>query len=299
MTYIKEIKKEASKASKVLTKVLRAKEIDAKFCKFSSEPAEIPDKIWAPSSAMSKFPMEQALGDWAEELVAKAINQNESYKAIAFGDNDKTLSQEDGFAALYRSWKTRELIFGKRSDLLLFKSEVETPKEAVSLSGESSEILCSGCDAALEVRSSRTSARQFIKHRKSQKEKGKRPAKMEPSYTVKAEDLAKVYRWIARNEKPVIYIQVFFDSIYALNFIEVFRFINSKGEKLRLDNPDRSGKFTIMIPISIGRKIGTVTTPSNFESVHTMHDDGRHDLYVKLLDGDAVIDLGELLAVIE
>lgn len=120
---------------------------------------------------------------------------------------------------------------------------------------------------------------------------------MEPSYTVKVEDLSKVHRWIARNDRPLIYVQVFFDSVYALNFIEVFRFIIKQGKKLKLENPARSGKFTIMIPLSLGRCIGTVMPP-NFEIVHTVHENGRHDIYAKPVGGDVIIDLKELLTVI-
>ncbi len=287
------LQKEVLKAREILL----AKGVDKRFCRFGPKGEPVPERIWAPAQAMSKFQMEQALGDWAEERVATAINRSTDCKAIAFGDNDKTLSQEESFAALYRAGKVRELEFGKRSDLLLFKRTTETPKEATVLSGEEAEVLCRSCEAALEVRSSRTSAHRYIDYCKKQKELGKRPARMEPSYTVKVEDLSKVYRWMARNKKPLIYVQVFFDSIYALNFTEVFRFINSKGEKLTLENPSRSGKFTIMIPLSLGRQIGTVTPP-DFEVVHTMHDNGRHDIYARPLGGDAVIDLKELLAVI-
>lgn len=290
MTYINQIKKEASKARKVLLK----KNVDERFCRFSSTPEVVPDRIWAPSQAMTKFQMEQALGDWAEDRVAEAINQNPGFTAVAFGDNDKTLSQDKTFGDIYRAGKVREFEFGKRSDILLFEKEANPQNDATGLTGEEAEELCAACVAALEVRSSRTSAEVFIKYCKKQKEAGKRPARMEPSFTVKVEDLAKVFRWIARNEKPVIYIQVFFDKVYALNFIEVFRFIDTKGSKLRLENPNRSGKFTIMIPISLGRCIGSVIPP-NFEIVHTVHDNGRHDIFGKPSEGKVSIDLEALL----
>lgn len=298
MSSIDDIKAEALKASEVLLakRIGKAQDkIPQHLCQFSPDPAEIPNKIWAPSQAVSKFQMEQALGDWAEERVTEAINKSESYKAIAFGDNDKTLSQDESFSEKYRSAKTREYIFGKRSDLLLFKSESNPPAIAYNLTGEESELLCTTCEAAIEVRSSRTSAQVFIENCEKMKNSGKRPARMEPSYTVKIEDLSKVYRWISRNQKPIIYTQVFFDSIYALNFIEVFRYINSKGDKLKIENPERSGKFTIMIPVSVGKQIGIVTPP-DFEAVHTLHDNGRHDVYAKPVRGNAEIDLGALLS---
>lgn len=292
MKYITEIANEAEKAKGILL----AKKVESRFCQFSAAAEELPKKIWAPSQAMTKFQMEQALGDWAEALVARAINRSKDHKAIAFGDNDKILSQATGFAEIYRAGKIREFQFGKRSDLLLFPAKAITPEEATSLNGEEAEKLCSSCIAALEVRSSRTSAHRFIEYRKKQRDLGKKPEKMEPSFTVKAEDLGKVYRWIARNKKPLLYLQVFFDSVFALNFIEVFRFINQKGNKLKLENPQRSGKFTIMIPISFGRQVGEVIAPSCFEPVHEQHEDGRHDIYAKPRNGDAIIKIENLIS---
>lgn len=289
--YLTAIRGEALKARDVLL----AKDIKEHYCLFGPEPAPTPSRLWVPSQAMSKFQQEQALGDWAELHVATAINRSEAYKAVAFGDNDKTLAQDDNFADLYRAAKLRELKFGKRSDLLLFKKSTTAPDEATSLSGEDAETLCSNCEAALEVRSSRTSAKLFIEHCKKQVELGKKPSKMEPSFTVKIEDLGKVYRWIARNGKPLIYLQVFFDTIYALNFIEVFRFINNRGTKLKLEDPARSDKPTIMIPLSCGRLVGVVTLP-DFVAVHTVHDNGRHDIFAKPVGGGAEINLKALLA---
>ena len=184
MAYIDQIQNEATRAREILL----AKQVDERFCRFSPNPEAIPERIWAPNQAMTKFQMEQALGDWAEDRVAKAINRNGIYKAIAFGDNDKTLSQHEDFADLYRAGKARELQFGKRSDLLLFKGAIDTPPDATALSGEGAETLCSLCEAALEVRSSRTSAQQFIAYCQLQKTLGKKPARMEPSYTVKVEE---------------------------------------------------------------------------------------------------------------
>lgn len=285
------IREEALKARDVLL----TKDVKEHYCLFGREPAPTPSRLWVPSQAMSKFPQEQALGDWAESHVAAAINRSKTYKAVAFGDNDKTLAQDVNFAGLYRAAKLRELKFGKRSDLLLFRESMKPPIEATSLSGEEAETLCSTCDAALEVRSSRTSANLFIEHCKRQVELGKKPSKMEPSFTVKIEDLSKVYRWIARNGKPLLYLQVFFDTVYALNFIEVFRFINTRGTKLKLEDPARSDKPTIMIPLSCGQLVGTVTLP-DFVAVHTVHDNGRHDIYAKPVGGGVEIDLKALLA---
>lgn len=293
MSYVKEFEAVADEVRKLLS----AKKVPDRLLNFSPDPDEIPERIWAPSQAMTKFPMEQALGDWAENVVRAAIDTSPNYKAIPFGDNDKTLSEDQTFSELYRTGKRREYAFGKRSDLLLFSSAAETPDDASLLNGEEAEALCRECLAAIEVRSSRTSSDKFIEYNLKQKEAGKRPARMEPSFTVKTEDLSKVYRWIARNNKPVVYVQVFFDNIFALNFIDAFRFIVEKGSRVRLENPGRSGKATIFIPISRGRNIGSITIPT-FEIVHNAYENGRHDIFGKPIDGKAIVKMEELLAVL-
>ena len=133
--------------------------------------------------------MEQALGNWAEDLVRGAIAAADlTVRAIAFGDNDKAMAQDADFADLYRAGKARELHYGKRSDLLLFDQNDAVPDDASTLDGDEAERLCRSCLAALEIRSSRTSAQRFIAHNERQKAAGKKPARMEPSITVKIED---------------------------------------------------------------------------------------------------------------
>lgn len=294
MSYANDIAAEAKKARLVLL----GKGIDARYCNFTADAEVAGERIWAPAQAVTKFQMEQALGDWAENTVREAINAADSkFRAIPFGDNDKTLSEDENFADRYRAGKLREMEFGKRADLLLFEAATNPPVDASILGGNEAEILAKRCLAALEVRSSRTSADRFIAYQKVQAAAGKRPSKMEPSFTIKVEDLAKVYRWIARNNRPLIYIQVFFDKIHALNFIDAFRFINSYGAKLKLEDPARSGKKTMMMPISCGYSIGRVTPP-NFDAVHTEHQNGRHDIYARPIGGGANIDIAALLKAI-
>lgn len=290
MTYIEDFKKEASAARDIL---LPIQGVEERFCVFSAEPGVPPKRMGAPNQAMGKFQMEQALGDWAEARVAEAINRSDDYKAIPFGDNDKTLSQEDSFRSLYIAAKLRELEFGKKADLLLFKKSVPTPPDASAVHGTDAEQLCATAEAALEVRSSRTSAHVFFAYSAERKAK----QRTELSYTVKIEDLGKVYRWVVRNGKPVIYVQVFFDSIYALNFIDVFRYVNAQGDDLTLENPGRSGKYTIMIPLSRGSLVGSVEKP-DFRIIQRMHNNGRHDIYPEPFGGNATVDMQKLLAVV-
>jgi hypothetical protein len=87
VSYIEEFAAAAATARDVLV----AKDIAEVFCNFTTEPAPEPNLIRVPPQALTKFQMEQALGDWAEGHVKDAINRSsETWKAVAFGDSDKT-----------------------------------------------------------------------------------------------------------------------------------------------------------------------------------------------------------------
>jgi hypothetical protein len=49
-----------------------------------------------------------------------------------------------------------------------------------------------------------------------------------------------------------------------------------------------------MIPLSVGRQVGVVTLPE-FVAVHTMHSNGRHDIYAKPIGGSVTIDVEMLI----
>lgn len=277
---------------------LLGKGVAETLCHFTSEPAPEPNKINVPPQALTKFQAEQALGDWAEEQIGLAINrQSNAWKAIPFGDSDKTLAQEEGFAEAYRTGKRRELAFGKRADLLLFPAEADVPSDFNSLTGEEAEACSRNCVTAIEVRSSRTTVDRFVSYRKQQVEAGKRPTRLEPSITVKTEDLAKVYRWMARNGKPLVYVQVFFDRVYGLNFVDAFKYVADQGAKLKLEGPKRSGKETIFVPVSRAELIGRVEEPT-FELVHLALDDGRHEIFGRPVTGSIELSLDGLASLI-
>lgn len=293
MTYLEDL---AEKSIEV-AKVLEAKNVMERFRRFDAAPDPAEEKIRIPGQAQTKFQMEQAQGNWAEGIVRSAIDASPAYMAIPFGDNDETKSQDSNFREQYLAGKKREREFGKRCDFLLFKAAPTVPKSAWHLSGPEAEETCKTCLAGLEIRSSRTSADKFIAYQKAQLAEGKKPAKMEPSFTVKTEDLEKVYRWAYRNDKPVLYVQVLFDSIHAINFTSIFKFIIAKGTKLKLEYPTRSGKHTIFIPLSHGKRIGEVTAPE-FEARHNPLDNGRHDVFAVPVGGGAVIRMDDLLSLL-
>lgn len=104
-----------------------------------------------PTSANSEFLTNKEQGDWAERLVARAINDSDvGLVAVRYGRNDGIAAGDPGFADFYRRYQDELNAIGKRPDLLLFRKG-DAPDESTSL--ESREIVGKAV-AAIEVRSS-------------------------------------------------------------------------------------------------------------------------------------------------
>ena len=94
---------------------------------------------------------------------------------------------------------------------------------------------------------------------------------------MKVEDLVIVYRWLERYGVPQSYCQVFFDSVFAINFLQIFEFIAS-GTGFTIDTPAKSQeKATIMVPITCGSQIGRTTSLPTFAAEQKVTNLGRHD----------------------
>ena len=97
---------------------------------------------------------------------------------------------------------------------------------------------------------------------------------------LKVEDLVIVCRWLERYRVPLSYCQVFFDSVFAINFLDIFDTIGS-GSGFTIDKPEKSQeKAPIMIPITAGTQIGQATSMPTFAAEHRVTKLGRHDAFV-------------------
>jgi type II restriction enzyme len=75
-----------------------------------------------PTQASSNFITNKEQGDWAEDLVTRAINENsKNYIAVKYGKSDDLLAGEDGFDDFYHEFQNELDTIGKRPDLLIFK----------------------------------------------------------------------------------------------------------------------------------------------------------------------------------
>lgn len=254
------------------------------------EPDDPNARIHVPTHADSKFVAEQALGDWAEFTLAAAINSAvPEWNAVHYGSSGKLMAGEQGFEDAYRGGVLETRAYGKRPDLLVLPKEVECPGD---ISGEpicDLDELVAAAIGSVEVRSSRLEARTYIAERAKQIAAGKKGVPAEPSITVKVEDLQKVYRWAARYSVPQIYAQVFFDDVYGINFLDIMRYI-AGSERLRIENPARSRKTTIMVPLSKSAKIGEVVEEPFFEVAQKTTLTGRRVIYAEPLGGTIKVD---------
>ncbi len=114
-----------------------------------------------PTMASSEFLTNKEQGDWAEQIVFKAINDNsQDYKAVKYGRSDALAAGEPGFDEFYISYQKELNRIGKRPDLLIFKrSDVGD----VELDLDDEEIV-SKAIAAIEVRSSTFLANRYSKY---------------------------------------------------------------------------------------------------------------------------------------
>ncbi len=86
------------------------------------------DSARTPTQASSNFITNREQGDWAENLIFRAINEtSKNYVAVKYGKSDNLVAGEDGFDTFYQEFQNELNTIGKRPDLLIFKkSEFDT-----------------------------------------------------------------------------------------------------------------------------------------------------------------------------
>jgi len=105
MTYFEEIRE--------LTKLIPTSIVD-----FSIER----EKTSPPTQASSNFITNKEQGDWAEDLIFRAINEtSENYVAVRYGKSDDLIAGDEGFDKFYNEFQDELDTIGKRPDLLVFK----------------------------------------------------------------------------------------------------------------------------------------------------------------------------------
>jgi hypothetical protein len=270
---------------------LRKKGIDERHLAFGGEGQPPARKPTVPTDARSEFLANRAMGDWAERMFSAALNRAlPEWKVVQYGSTDRIAAGHPEFKARYLAGIEETRRFGKRPDLLLFPAQAAVDTDLSERSQADTESLARQSIAAVEVRSSKFEALTYIAVRKRQRDSGKSTGRETPSFTVKVEDLVIVYRWLEQHRVPQAYCQVFFDSVFAINFFDIFTTIGS-GIGFTIETPKKSQeKATIMISIASGTKIGHATSIPTFAAKHRVTELGRHDAYVVPQGGGFVLD---------
>jgi hypothetical protein len=274
-----------------VVEILRAKGIDERHLAFGGEGHPPARKPTVPTDARSEFLANRAMGDWAERMLSAALLRAlPEWKVVQYGSTDRIAAGHPEFKTCYLAGLEETRRFGKRPDLLLFAAGVPVEADVSERSHADTESLVKQAVAAIEVRSSKFDALTYIAVRKRQREAGKSSGRVTPSFTVKVEDLVIVYRWLERHRVPQSYCQVFFDSVFAINFLDIFATIAS-GRGFTIETPEKSQeKATLMIPITSGAQIGGATAIPTFAAEHRITELGRHDAYVVPQGGGFELD---------
>lgn len=80
------------------------------------------DLARTPTQASSNFITNREQGDWAENLIFRAINEiSKNYVALKYGKSDALVAGEEGFDTFYQEFQRELDTIGKRPDLLVFR----------------------------------------------------------------------------------------------------------------------------------------------------------------------------------
>lgn len=111
-----------------------------------------------PTQASSEFITNKQQGDWAEDVIFRAINHySDNVVAVRYGKSDDLVAGDAGFEAFFNAYQAELDAIGKRPDLLLFHKSDFIPQLGYDISNlDSREIgeYVSKAIAGIEVRSS-------------------------------------------------------------------------------------------------------------------------------------------------
>ena len=270
---------------------LTAKGIESRHLSFGGEGPMPTRKTRVPTDARSEFLANRAMGDWAERMLSVAILAAlPEFKVAQYGNTDRIAAGHPEFKDRYLAGVEETRLFGKRPDLLLFAKNIAVDADLSECGHRETEAIVKRAVAAIEVRSSKFEALRYMAVRQKQRDDGNKSGRETPSFTVKVEDLVIVYRWLERHLVPQTYCQVFFDSVFAINFLDIFAIIGS-GNGFTIETPKKSQeKATIMVSITHGLQVGRATAIPTFAAEHRVTELGRHDAYVVPQGGGFELD---------
>lgn len=133
------------------------------------------DPASMPTQAESNFITNKEQGDWAENLLTRAVNDNsKNYIAIKYGKSDDLVAGDPGFSTFFQEFQTELDTIGKRPDILIFKREDYREDLGLDISHMNQALLdnyVKKAIAGIEVRSSAflLDKYEFAMHKKIQR----------------------------------------------------------------------------------------------------------------------------------
>lgn len=239
------------------------------------------EKIRVPTQAFSEFLINRELGDWAEDVVKRAIEKlGLGLHGVRYGRSENLVAGEPGFKEFYISYITELREYGKRPDILVYNRSPPEEKDVIGQSAARLVETARRAIAGLEVRSSQQSLA------------GSRTPE-DLSFTPKIEDIANVWRWIVRHGVPHYYVQVIFGAVFAISFERILELLvvgPSDGGYTVDREPRNQFKSTIYIPLSLGTKLSTQFADPDLSAFKRQLSTGRMLFGVKFFKGDVTFD---------
>jgi len=257
-----------------------------------------------PTQAFSQFVITREQGDWAEDLLFRAIQEvDRGIIPVRYGKSDKIIAGEPGFKEFYNRYQDELDKLGKKPDLLILKERDYDSKwnyDITSLDTKLSDMIIPKAIGAFEIRSSAFLVAEYQKYAKGEERKGKRQFL---SFTPKVEDIYVIYKWIKRYGVPHFYVQVFFDKVYCISFEDILKIVSdstARNKTFTVEiNARNQFKSTIHINIDSGVCLAEkVEMPEHKSEVKKLIS-GRLLFYVTFRGGCTQIDLTNLMKVLD
>lgn len=218
-------------------------------------------------------------GSWAESKVIETINASD-YVAVPYGPSKGDPIDRDfsGWTEFFEDYQRRLEAQGKRPDLLVFekdamkKEDREFIDRLQEMDDASSSRIVSASHVALEVETSLWKAEKALL-------KG-----TQLSFTVKEEDMERLTQWQEAYKKPLLIVQVFYDSAYAISYHRVKELI-TQGEVKKAKKDRKTGKLTYKTPLSMGVEFATLVEVPRVESTVLESDKGMIMAYASFKGG--------------
>lgn len=253
-------------------------------------PSPSPTKIRVPTQAFSEFLINRELGDWAEDVVRRGVNDcGLGLKAIRYGRTENLVAGEPGFADFFLGYHKELQEIGKRPDLLIYKSDFPDETSFVGKSAKDLIPLAKKAIAGFEVRSSQQSLSVE-----------RTPSDL--SFTPKIEDIFNVMRWIEHHEVRHFYVQVVFGAVYAIPFERILEVltVGPKAGGFRVERVARNQfKTTVYLPLDKGVCISTEFREPDIKAFRRQLSSGRMLFGVNFSGGKVGVDALQLAGLLE